>query len=143
VPLPTKRQTRREAGRKALGTCKVESTMATVFLMKLARAVGLGAACPAGLLYGIAAVRLAFTWQLVLMVLLALVAGWASITIRPFVLVVVFFVSFFPIGLYLTFTPSFLQWIGVCDVLYLVTGGQMLLLRAYQRNGNGTTIGRT
>jgi hypothetical protein len=117
--------------------------MVTVFLMKLARAVGLGAACTAVLLYGIAAVRLVFTWQLVLMVLLALVAGWASITIRPFVLVVVFFVSFFPIGLYLTFTPSFLQWIGVCDVLYLVTGGQMLLLRAYQRNGNGTTIGRT
>ncbi|MCA1848006.1 MAG: hypothetical protein LC704_03275, partial [Actinobacteria bacterium] len=71
------------------------------------------------------------------MILLALLAAWASLTIRPFVLCVVFFASYFPIGLYLTFTPVFLKWIGVCDVLYLVAAGAMLVVRGYRGSHTG------
>jgi hypothetical protein len=71
------------------------------------------------------------------MVVLALLAAWASLTIGPFVLVAVFLTSFFPIGLYLTFTPGHLGWIGVCDALYLVAAGLMLVVRGYRESHNG------
>jgi hypothetical protein len=81
------------------------------------------------------------TWPVGLMILLALLAAWASLAIRPFVLVAVFFASFFPAGLYFTFTPGFLKWIGVCDVLYLVAAGLMLVVRGYLGSHNGAESG--
>ena len=73
------------------------------------------------------------------MILLAVVAAWASITIRPFVLVVLFFPSFFPIGLYLLGTPGILRWTAICTVLYLVAAGLMLVARGYQATRNSHT----
>ena len=71
------------------------------------------------------------------MILLALLAAWASLTIRPFVLCAVF-ASFFPIGLYLMFTRGFLKCVGVCDVLYLVSAaGLMLVGHGYRGSHNG------
>jgi hypothetical protein len=104
--------------------------------LSLARAVGLGAACEAIVLY-----RFVFaeepTWPIAVMILLALLAAWASLTIRPFVLCAVF-ASFFPIGLYLMFTRAFLKRVGVCDVLYLVSAaGLMLVGRGYRGSHNG------
>ncbi len=96
-------------------------------LLNSARIVGLASACVAILLYG-----LMVPWPGVLMILLALAAAWASMTIRPFVLIAVSFASFFPLGLYLLFTPGILRWTALCDVLFLVAAGLMLIARGYQ-----------
>jgi hypothetical protein len=106
------------------------------FLLSLARAVGLAAACAAIVLYGSVFAEEP-TWPIAVMILLALLAAWASLTIRPLVLCGVFFASFFPIGLYLTFTSGFLKWIGVCDVLYLVAARLMLVVRGYRGSHSG------
>ncbi len=74
------------------------------------------------------------------MMVLALVASWASLLVRPFVLCAVFFFfSFFPFGLYLMFVPGYLRWIALCDVLYLVAAGLMLVARGYQGSDSSRT----
>ena len=93
-------------------------------LLNLARTVGLAATCAAMVLYGVAFVGQP-TWPVAVMIVLALVAVWASLAVRPFVLCAAFVVSFFPIVL--------------CDVLYLVAAGLMLVARGYQ----GTRSSRT
>ncbi len=103
-------------------------------LLNSARIVGLVAACIAILLHG-----LMVTWLGVPMILLALAAAWASMTIRPFMLIAVFFASFFPLGLYLLFTPGILKWTALCDVLYLVAAGLMLVARGYQGSDSSRT----
>lgn len=56
-----------------------------------------------------------------LMIILALVAAWGSLTARSWMLVVAFAGSFIPIGLYMVGTPGVFALIGVANVLYLVT----------------------
>lgn len=51
---------------------------------------------------------------------LALVALWASATRRPGWLVVIFVLSFLPVGLYLLGTPGLFRWIGICQAGYPV-----------------------
>jgi len=55
-----------------------------------------------------------------LMIMLALLAAWGALTLRPWVLVVAFAGSFMPIGLYMLGTPSVFALIGGANVLYLI-----------------------
>lgn len=48
-------------------------------------------------------------------------AIWSSITKRIFWLCIAFLVSFFPIGLYMLLTPSVSKWIGIGNLVYLVS----------------------
>lgn len=54
------------------------------------------------------------------MSLFAILAAWASWTLRPLWLVVAFIGSFLPVGLLLLVTPSIFRLIGVANILYLV-----------------------
>ena len=96
-----------------------------------ARTLGLAANCAAMILYGVAFAGEP-TWPIAALMALTLVGAWASLAVRPVVLVVVFFASFFPIGLYLAFVPGYLRWIALCNVLYLVAAGLMLVARGYR-----------
>lgn len=55
-----------------------------------------------------------------LIIILALVAAWGSLTAKSWVLVVAFVASFMPIGLYMLGTPGVFALIGVANVLYLI-----------------------
>ena len=107
------------------------------FLLNLARAVGLAAACTAMVMYGVAFAGEPTPVGAALMVL-TLAGAWALLMVRPLVLVVVFFASFFPFGLYLAFVPGYLRWVALCDVLYLVSAGLMLVARSCQVARNRT-----
>lgn len=72
-----------------------------------------------------------------LMVAAAVFGIVASVKARPFWILIVFFVSFFPIGFYLLGTPGIFKWIGVCNMLFPVSAvlmgvGNWLMLRKEQ-----------
>lgn len=72
-----------------------------------------------------------------LMVAAAVFGIVASVKARPFWILIVFFVSFFPIGFYLLGTPGIFKWIGVCNMLFPVSAVLMgvrnwLMLRKEQ-----------
>jgi len=52
---------------------------------------------------------------------LSFLAAWSSIKERIFWLCIAFLVSFFPVGLYLLFTPSMSKWIGIGNLMYLIS----------------------
>ena len=58
----------------------------------------------------------------VLMMMVAIFAVIASVRGHGPVLVVMFIMSFFPVGAYLFGIPHWLRWIGVVDVGFLVAG---------------------
>ena len=58
----------------------------------------------------------------VLMMLIALFAVIASVRGHGLALVVMFIMSFFPVGAYLFGIPHWLRWIGVTDLGFLVAG---------------------
>ena len=62
-----------------------------------------------------------------IMILLAMAAVIASLQQHGGVLIVLFFTSFFPVGLYLLVAPHWLRWVGVCNIGYLIAG---LLIRS-------------
>ncbi len=62
----------------------------------------------------------------ILMIVLAMAAVIGSWQQHGGVLIVLFFTSFFPVGLYLLVAPHWLRWVGVCNLGYLVAG---LLIR--------------
>ncbi len=53
--------------------------------------------------------------------LLAVVAAVASIVGSPGALLIVFLLSFFPVGLYLLGAPSIFKWVGVAELGYLAS----------------------
>lgn len=53
--------------------------------------------------------------------LLAVVAAVASIVGSPGGLLIVFLLSFFPVGLYLLGAPSIFKWVGVAELGYLAS----------------------
>jgi hypothetical protein len=61
------------------------------------------------------------------MILLALLAGWAAFTLRPMILLLAFIGSFVPVGAYLLGTPGVFALIGVADLGYLVASALMFL----------------
>jgi hypothetical protein len=65
----------------------------------------------------------------VFMGLLALMGIFATLFERPFLMLVIFLFSFFPIGLYMLGVPSIFFLIGVSNLLYLAAAAAML----YQR----------
>ena len=69
----------------------------------------------------------------ILMSLLALLAGWAAIKFKPGWLLAAFLLSFFPVGLYLLGTPGVFRWIGLGNLLYLLAGLSLILYRRQQR----------
>jgi hypothetical protein len=58
----------------------------------------------------------------VLMMLIAIFAVIASVRGHGLALVVMFIMSFFPVGAYLFGMPHWLRWIGVSDLGFLVAG---------------------
>ncbi len=58
----------------------------------------------------------------VLMMLIAISAVIASVRGHGLALVVMFIMSFFPVGAYLFGIPHWLRWIGVSDLGFLVAG---------------------
>jgi len=62
----------------------------------------------------------------VLMMLIAIFAVIASVRGHGLALVVIFIMSFFPVGAYLYGIPHWLRWIGVLDLGFLV-GGLLIL----------------
>lgn len=65
--------------------------------------------------------------------LLALMGIFASLFERPFLMLVIFLFSFFPIGLYMLGVPSIFFLIGVNNLLYLAAAVVLLYLRYLAR----------
>jgi membrane protein implicated in regulation of membrane protease activity len=57
---------------------------------------------------------------ILIMIVLAVVAIVASLKGHPAVLLVIFGVSFFPIGLYVLGVPHWIQWVGLSNMGYLL-----------------------
>jgi hypothetical protein len=62
-----------------------------------------------------------------LMMFVALVGGLAAWKARPYLMLLVFALSFIPMGLYLLGTPGTFLWIGVANLGFLASG---ILLRS-------------
>ena len=56
------------------------------------------------------------------MVILAVVAIVASLKGHAAVLIVIFGVSFFPVGLYVLGIPHWIQWVGLANIGFLLAG---------------------
>ena len=57
-----------------------------------------------------------------LMIILAIIAIVASLKGHAAVLIVMFGISFFPIGLYVLGIPHWIQWVGLANIGYLLAG---------------------
>jgi len=64
------------------------------------------------------------------MILISIIAIIASIKGHGTMLIVLFAVSFFPIGLYVIAIPHWLRWVGLVNIGYLIAG---LLIRHYRK----------
>jgi hypothetical protein len=62
------------------------------------------------------------------MMVLSLVAGYASVRERPYLLTVAALFSFFPVGYYLMGTPGWFRWIGVLNLLLFAVSGSIFLM---------------
>ncbi len=60
------------------------------------------------------------TAVVLLMVILAIIIIVASLKAHATVMVVVFGISFFPIGLYVLGIPHWIQWVGLANIGYLL-----------------------
>jgi hypothetical protein len=69
----------------------------------------------------------------VIMGLLALMGIFATLFERPFLMLVIFLFSFFPVGLYMLGVPSIFFLIGVSNLLYLAAAVALLYLRYLAR----------
>ncbi len=69
------------------------------------------------------------------MVVLSLVAGYASVRERPYLLMLAAFLSFFPTGYYLLGTLGLLRWIGVLNLLLFVASGGIFLVKFTNSRG--------
>ncbi|RJX19219.1 MAG: hypothetical protein C4570_05570 [Ammonifex sp.] len=79
-----------------------------------------------------------------LMVAAAVFGIVASVKARPFWILIVFFVSFFPIGFYFLGTPGIFKWIGVCNIGFLVSAVLMRVgncLKLQKEQGEKTSSG--
>lgn len=72
---------------------------------------------------------------MVLLAVLAILSAWFD---RPGALLVVFVMSFVPVGLYLLGTPSLYTGIGLANLLYLLSAALLLLSRWLGRARIGT-----
>jgi hypothetical protein len=61
---------------------------------------------------------------------LGVLAAWRG---RPYLMLVVFVFTFFPMGFYLLGTPGIYRWIGMFDFLFLVSG--VLMVWGARREG--------
>lgn len=75
----------------------------------------------------------------VLMMLFAIVAVIASVRGHGLALLIVFIMSFFPVGAYLYGIPHWLRWIGVVDFGFLV-GGLMILYSTRKTAGHKASV---
>jgi hypothetical protein len=64
-----------------------------------------------------------------LMIVLGVVGIVAVLTERSRLMVAVFVLSFVPIGFYLLGAPGLFRWIGIFNILFLLSGLVMLALR--------------
>jgi hypothetical protein len=106
---------------------RVEVTMAAGLLTNLARVVGFGAACATIALYVWALGMLAVASLFLFAIMLALGAAWASVMVRPFLLIAISIASFIPSAISFAFTAVYVMLFYVCNVLYLVAAGLMLI----------------
>ena len=63
------------------------------------------------------------------MILISAIAVIASIKGHGTILIILFAISFFPIGLYVIAIPHWLRWVGLANIGYLLAG---LLIRRYR-----------
>jgi hypothetical protein len=106
--------------------------------LSLARLIGLAGAVLTLVLYGVLLFANPYSGQGIgedtyvvatAMGLLAPLVIWAALTLKPLVILGAFVVSFFPVGLYTLGTPGLFRWIGVANLLYLVSGIGIWLCR--------------
>lgn len=111
-------------------------------LLKTSRVIGLVAAILTIVLYGVMVFfnpyngheRTIENYRVVIMMcMLALLAIWGSLKFKPLLLLIAFFCSFFPVGLYLLGTHGIFALIGICNLLFLVTGIVMFIFKKKQR----------
>ncbi|HFQ93206.1 MAG TPA: hypothetical protein ENK32_04305 [Anaerolineae bacterium] len=69
------------------------------------------------------------------MILLSLLAGYASWRERPYLLTLTALLSFFPAGYYLLGTPGLFKWIGVLNLLLFVASGGIFLVKFTNSRG--------
>lgn len=67
------------------------------------------------------------TLPIFLMMLVAIASAAVAYFMRPYWVLVLFAVSFIPIGLYMLGTPGLFRLIGIFDLLYLLAGILMLV----------------
>jgi hypothetical protein len=70
-----------------------------------------------------------------IMMLLALLAAWGTLTAKPLLLIIAFVGSFVPVGLYMLGAPSIFVLVGVANLLYLFVG---VLIFLEQRTGRSS-----
>jgi hypothetical protein len=108
-------------------------------MLALGRGIGLGAAVVtlalwgwflSGNLYNTAGITAATYSVVYLMVLIAVVGVLAAWKAWPHLMLLVFALSFIPMGFYLLGTPGVFFWIGVANLGFLVSG---ILLRKGRR----------
>jgi len=108
-------------------------------MLALGRGIGLGAAGVtlalwgwflSGKLYNTAGITTATYSVVYLMVLIAVVGVFAAWKAWPHLMLLVFFLSFVPMGFYLLGTPGVFFWIGVTNLGFLASG---ILLRKGRR----------
>ncbi|MBI1877108.1 MAG: hypothetical protein HYR94_02545 [Chloroflexi bacterium] len=107
-------------------------------LLTLAHFIGLIAASLTVILYSVLLFFNPYTnqpataethWIAVIMILLALLVGWASLKYMPVLIFLAFLASFFPVGLYMLGTPGLFRAIGVGNLLYLMAVILMVIYR--------------
>jgi len=76
------------------------------------------------------------------MMLLAVMGLWAAWQARPYPLLAAGLVSFAPVGLYLLGTPGLFRWIGVFNLIGLLSAVGMLVERLSHRRGGHNRQGR-
>ncbi|HVN53871.1 MAG TPA: hypothetical protein VMT46_06030 [Anaerolineaceae bacterium] len=70
------------------------------------------------------------TWLIgIVMIILAVAGGATALAGRPFGMILVFVVSFFPVGVYLLGVPSIFRLIGIADLFWLMAGILLLSQR--------------
>jgi len=113
--------------------------------MKLASLIGLFSAMTSGGALVIFTTYMATSGQvksstsliLIVLAVLSVIAGWTAVKQKPLLLMLVFLVSFVPLGMYLMLMPSWVRIAGLAQVGYAVAAMMMMKER---KAGSAKTI---
>lgn len=101
-------------------------------LTKIGRLIGLTSAVGALVLYGMVVwfnpyAPGSLTLPIGFRMLVGLVGLWLAYKGRPYLMTLVFILSFVPLGLYMLGTPGLFRWIGILDLAYLAASLMILV----------------